>query len=107
MTFKQLQIEVTEWGKHNFPDAEPVDPLLGAQEEIGELSHAHLKMRQGIRGTFQEHQLAKGDALADCIIFLAHYCALNNLNLQAEVETAWASVKERDWKKYPKNGVDE
>ena len=84
MTFLQLQKEVTTWGRHNFPKAELTDPLLGASEEVGELCHAHLKMKQGIRGTQAEHQAAKADAVCDCIIYLAHYAGLGGLALPDE-----------------------
>ena len=51
LTFKQLQKEQIEWSARNFPDNEPWMPLLGIQEEVGELSHSFLKSAQGIRGT--------------------------------------------------------
>lgn len=106
MTLSQLQSEVAQWGSHNFPNAKPHHPLLGINEEAGELSHAHLKMEQGIRGTKEEHQEAKGDAIADLMIFAAHYCHLNQLDLEGETLKAWNQVKARDWIKYPKNGKD-
>jgi NTP pyrophosphatase (non-canonical NTP hydrolase) len=107
MTLLQLQFEVAEWGRRNFPNALPYQPLLGAQEEIGELAHAHLKMEQGIRGTRLEHIDAKCDAVADCVIFLAHYCELNGLEFSVLVEEVWNQVKQRDWIKFPKNGKTE
>lgn len=104
MDLYEFQTEMISWSSHNFPNAKPHEPLLGAVEELGELSHAHLKMEQGIRGTKEEHHEAKGDAVADCIIFLMHYCILNGLDLENELRRAWGNVRHRDWIKFPKNG---
>jgi hypothetical protein len=73
-------------------------------EELGELSHAHLKMEQAIRGGFTEHQAAKVDAVADAIIFLAHYCELNAIDLDSAVWMTWAEVRKRNWVADPKGG---
>lgn len=103
MTLSQLQSEVGEWSRKNFPNNQPYHPLLGVTEETGELAHAHLKMDQGIRGTPEEHKLAKIDAVADIMIYLANYCDLNAINMELAVETTWANVKQRDWQKNPMN----
>ena len=105
MLLSRLQQEVKAWAQHNFPNAKPYQPLLGAVEEIGELAHAHLKEEQQIRGNTEEHQAAKVDAVADIIIYLADYCWRNNINLEEAVEKTWASVVIRDWVKYPTNGI--
>lgn len=99
-----IQVEVSRWALYNFPYAKPHQPLLGAAEEIGELCHAHLKDEQGIRGTKEEHKKAKEDAIGDVIIYLAHYCALNNTTLYQCIISAWNEVKDRDWIKYPTTG---
>jgi NTP pyrophosphatase (non-canonical NTP hydrolase) len=104
ITFKQLETEVKEWAQRNFPDAKPHQPLLGAQEEIGELSHAHLKQEQGIRGTPEQHKMDKMDAVGDAIIFLAHYSGLNGFSLSDAVTCTWGKVKQRDWQKNKANG---
>lgn len=104
MDLNDLQDEVSKWASHNFPNAQPWEPLLGAAEEIGELCHAHLKMHQGIRGTEDEHRAAKCDAIGDVLICLAHYCHLNGIGFQLAVETAWKEVKQRDWQKNKLNG---
>lgn len=97
----QLQTEVKEWSERNFPNNKVHQPLLGALEELGELAHAHLKQEQGIRG---DQHAAKADAVGDIIIYLADYCARNELCLAECVRTAWEEVKERDWIKFPVNG---
>ena len=93
LTFRQLQDGQRPWVIHNFPGWESIYPLLGAVEELGELRRAHLKALQGIRGTPEEHQAAKEDAVADAIIFIADYCTANGIDLQEAVETTWAKVK--------------
>jgi len=100
----QLQAEVWEWTKRNFPNKKPHQPLLGALEELGELAHSHLKAEQGIRGTSEEHHTAKIDAVADTIIYLADYATQNGISLQAAVETTWRRVKARDWITNPQDG---
>lgn len=85
MTFKQLQAEVGEWSRYNFPDSTPRDPYEGVIEELGELAHARLKGRQGIRGTAVEHEAAEKDALADLLIFMTNYCDRAGIDLENEV----------------------
>jgi NTP pyrophosphatase (non-canonical NTP hydrolase) len=87
LTFKKLQDEQRPWVKHNFPGREAVDPLLGAVEELGELAHAQLKMRLGIRGTEQQHREHAADSVADIIIFLSDYCTAMGFDLQHTFNT--------------------
>ena len=104
MNLLQLQREVGVWAWRNFPKAKPYQPLLGASEELGELCHAHLKMEQRIRGTRAKHFMDKRDAVGDILIYLAHYCELNGINMEAAVGDAWAEVKQRDWRKHKRTG---
>ena len=102
-TLRQLQTENFRWVQRNFPDRKDYHPLLGVIEEVGELSHAHLKHEQNIRHfddilVFEE---AAQDAIGDIIIFLADYCNANNLDLQDCVDITWEKVKKRDWIKKP------
>jgi len=113
-----LQDEIREWGRRNFPGTTEADyPLvvLGIVEELGELqepimmqmlmslagklAHANLKEVQAIRGTPEEHQKAAKDALADMMIFMYHYCALRGWRLDDLVEETWDKVRQRDWQK--------
>lgn len=102
---RDLQAEVRHWSDYNFPTAQSYYPLLGVQEELGELSHAFLKMQQGIRGTPEEHRDAMMDAVGDIVIFLADFCGRNNMDLQQAVRSTWRKVEQRDWVKYPQNGL--
>lgn len=104
-----FQDAVTRWVKHNFGTTykDKYKPLLGVVEEVGELSHAHLKMEQGIRGTAEEHTNAKMDAVGDIVVYLADYCERNGFYLSSCVQMAWGEASKRDWIKFPKNGVSE
>jgi len=102
---RQIQQEVKEWSLKNFENQQSWKPLLGAVEEIGELSHAHLKASQGIR-THENHDDDKKDALADIIIYLCDYASREGINLEQELIKTWNEVKQRDWKKNKKNGIE-
>ena len=104
MNLLTLQREVGEWSRKNFPNNLPHHPLLGLAEEVGELSHAHLKGEQGIRHSSKEIESMKADAVGDIIIYLVDYCERNGLLLQGCVDTTWALVQQRDWQKNP-NGA--
>lgn len=104
MNLQTFQAEVGEWSRRNFPNNLPHHPLLGVGEEVGELMHAHLKSDQGIRGTAEEHFLAKVDAVGDIMIYLADYCERNGISMLNAVNFAWSEVRERDWKKNQQDG---
>lgn len=104
MNLYDLQQQVAQWTAHNFPNKLPHQPLLGVQEEVGELAHAHLKMEQKIRGSEQEHQTAKIDAVADIVIYLADYCERNGISMGRAVQDTWEKVSLRNWIDNPKDG---
>jgi NTP pyrophosphatase (non-canonical NTP hydrolase) len=111
LTFKQLQEEVAEWSTKNFPDTKflptgDLQPLLGVQEEVGELSRARLKGIQKIRGTASEWRDAEVDAVADILVYLADYCGRRDIDMQQAIESVWAKVvKKRNWVANPESGV--
>ncbi len=108
MDLRRLQAEVAEWSAKNFgtPYGSGYRPLLGVVEEVGELSHAHLKVEQGIRGG-QDHWVDKVDAVGDILIYLADYCAGQGIDMDDAVRKTWDKVRQRDWKKNPESGVEE
>lgn len=69
-------------------------------EELGELCHAHLKREQGIR-TSEDHRAKQIDAVADVIIYLCDYCALEGIDMETAVLSTWETVSKRDWKADP------
>lgn len=94
-----LQEEVAEWSERNFPDQPAENPLLGVGEEYGELTHAVLKDKQGIRLDESDVSLeAEMDAVGDMVIFLADFCSRRGYSLGECVETAWEEkVSNREW----------
>lgn len=124
LTFRKLQMESFAWvdrNKAKLTSGQPVlsnpvrahRPLMGATEEIGELTevllglrlmeavgranHHELKSLQGIRGGKEEHEAKGKDAVADIIIFLTDYCNAKGWDMQDTVETVWNQVKQRNW----------
>lgn len=72
INLEQLQIDVGEWSRRNFPNNQPHHPLLGIIEEIGE--HGDAKTSED-----------KADAVADATIFLCDYCARNGVKLKDSI----------------------
>lgn len=74
LDWAQLVKERDEWVAKNFPPYEGEipgnDSILGCIEELGELAHAHLKSKQGIRGSTEAHDAAAKDAIGDVIVYL-------------------------------------
>lgn len=109
LDFHELQLQQFAWVNHNFPDQledllRQDDSFLGMVEELGEIARSLLKLRQGIRGTEEKWLRERKDGVGDLVIFLCSFCNSYGLSLQECVETAWAEVRERDWKKYPNTG---
>jgi NTP pyrophosphatase (non-canonical NTP hydrolase) len=102
----EMQEQRDEWVARNFPEHGVEDSILGAVEEIGELAHAYLKQKQGIRGDPAEMEGMMADAVADCVIYLAGVCSYLGIEYGRLVEETWNFVKQRDWVAYPENGVD-
>lgn len=97
MLLRKLQNEVAEWAKENFGKDRPAyRRLLGVIEEVGELSHAHLKGEEGIRHTKDEIRLLKKDAIGDIVIFLVDYCIIENFDLENCVSDTWKIVQKRN-----------
>ena len=103
---RTFQEEHAAWVKTNFGFHDWRDPFMGVVEEIGELSHALLKQKQGIRGTHAEHEAAAKDAVADIVIYLSDLCTTRGWDFAELVEDGWLEVKLRNWKKHPQDGKD-
>jgi len=95
----ELQADHKAWADRNFPNADPVDAVLGVAEEVGELCHAILKQRQGIRGTHEEHEAKAKDAVGDIVIYLLDVCTRRGWSFAEIVAETWAEVRKRDWTK--------
>ena len=74
LDWDKLVEERNAWVAHNFPDPDgsrtPLDSILGCIEELGELTHHHLKQVQSIRGTNEEHEIGGKDAVGDLSVYL-------------------------------------
>ena len=106
MDLADLQMWQAEWAANNFlaGRTDGIDPLLGVVEEVGELCHAILKQRQGIRGSFEEHEANAKDAVGDIIVYLADLCTRRGWDLNDIVNEVWFQVSNRDWTKNKENG---
>lgn len=82
----QIQLERDSWVKRNFPEAIPEECVLGVIEELGELTHHHLKKKQAIRGTDEEHDVGMRDSVGDALIYLLGVCSASGFSLQEAVE---------------------
>lgn len=103
MNLRNLQTEVYEWQNRNFPAAEAIHLFLGVVEEVGELAHAILKLKQGIRG--DNHEAEAKDAVGDIMIFLMNYCSRNDWWLDDILAETWEEVRKRDWLANPEDGI--
>lgn len=105
-SINKFQRNVGKWNAYNFPNKVGGDePFLGMVEELGELAHALLKLRQGIRGMnpVKANALAK-DAIGDLHIYTNDFCNQMGWLNAACMQQAWDEVKLRDWITYPETG---
>jgi len=95
LDLNRIQAEHKIWVDRNFPNAPDYHSLIGAMEELGELSHAWLKREQGIRGN--QHDEEARDAIGDIFIYLLHFCTSNRWLISDIIRETWALVQKRDW----------
>jgi NTP pyrophosphatase (non-canonical NTP hydrolase) len=102
-TLRDIQSLHKSWAAYNFgEDRESWGPLLGAMEELGELAHAHLKEHQKIR-VGEDHTENAKDAVGDIIMYLMDYCSIRGFDIEEIIIETWLTIKQRDWKKDPKD----
>ncbi len=107
-TLADLQDLQGRWQEYNFGSQPSYRLLLGLTEEIGELSHSHLKSEQGIRRN-EDHLSKAQDAVGDIVIYLAGYCNARHAespgdgwdDLHGIVERTWNQVCKRNWVEKP------
>lgn len=109
MEVRELIGNIVSWQEYNFGPSYGTGyrNLLGVIEEVGELAHAQLKGEQGIRHKPEEILPMKVDAIGDILVFLINYCTSQGIDLIECLEAAWGEIKDRDWRKFPKNGKTE
>lgn len=99
-----LQSRLHEWRVRNFPHANADEQFEGMVEELGELAKVRLKKKQGIRSDIT-NEIDETDALADLIIYMMGYCSYREWDIHEIVNTVAEEVMQRDWIKYPENGL--
>lgn len=104
---RTLQDQVGAWRTHNFPQATLEHQALQLAEETGEVCRAVNKAANGYRGSRTEHMNALADGVGDVAISLAALCDRAGIDLAVCIETAWHVVSQRDWRRFPRNGVSE
>lgn len=103
----KFQATHIEWAVKNFGQQHEDEYFLGIVEEVGELSHAILKKKQGIRGDAAHHDAEARDAVGDILNYILGYCTMRGWKLSDVMNDTWDKVvSKRDWIKYPTNGVD-
>lgn len=76
--------------------------FIGLVEEVGEMAHAILKRKQSIREVNHE---SIADAFADIVIFGIQIMTCEGRNVEDVLSRTISEVLQRDWKKYPVNGI--
>jgi hypothetical protein len=74
--------KVGKWGKYNFPNALPHQPLLGMMEELGEC--VECQCNNDVQG--------EKDGIGDLMIFLFHYCDLNDITIDSNLNRSTDDV---------------
>lgn len=93
-----VQGESREWRAEAYPETRNVElQALGVCEEAGELAHAVLKYKQGIRGYDREKTRAEvADAIGDIFIYACGVADQLDINVTEAIVDAWRHVKERN-----------
>ncbi len=105
LTFDRFQEIQQEWADENFGE-QPADyALFGLTEELGELSRAHLKGLQGIRGGEEKWEAEARKEIGDIATFLAQYASARGWSLGSCVEESWKITSDRNWQDFPEKGA--
>jgi NTP pyrophosphatase (non-canonical NTP hydrolase) len=93
-----VQQQAHEWRTKAYPDTATIElQALGVAEEIGELAHAVLKYKQGIRGyDFNKTQAEVADAIGDIFIYMCGVADHLGIDVVDAIEAAWIHVKKRN-----------
>lgn len=99
-----IAIEVGKWASVNFPNRQDWQAVVGMQEELGELAHAFLKRKLGIRHSNAEALEKEQDAIGDLLIFLLNHCDRQGFNVEKILTKTWEKVSKRNWRSCPMCG---
>ena len=96
LDLRRIQDEVRAWHNATFGDRSREDwPMICLGSEVGELMHHWLKRAQGIRGTYDEHTAAIGDAIGDILIALIATADDMGFDVESCLRETWATVRQR------------
>jgi hypothetical protein len=70
------------------------------------LSHSYLKKAQGIRGTPELHDRDMMQACTQIFKWLDKACSARGIDIEYLVGNVWEQVRKRDFKRFPKNGLN-
>jgi NTP pyrophosphatase (non-canonical NTP hydrolase) len=93
-----VQKESRQWRNQAYPDTATIElQALGVTEESGELAHAVLKFKQGIRG-YNKTKTAEevADAIGDIFIYACGVADHLDINVVDAIVKAWDHVKARN-----------
>jgi NTP pyrophosphatase (non-canonical NTP hydrolase) len=93
-----VQGESREWRAEAYPETRGIElQALGVAEEAGELCHAVLKYRQGIRGYDRMKTREEvADAIGDIFIYACGVADELDINVVNSIVNAWVHVKNRN-----------
>lgn len=93
-----VQRESRKWRNEAYPDTATIElQALGVTEESGELAHAVLKFKQGIRGYDKAKTSAEvADAIGDIFIYACGVADHLDINVVDAIVQAWEHVKARN-----------
>lgn len=100
---RYLQQQIKQWESTQPFSPDPIDKFLGVVEEVGELAHALLKQKQGLR-TAEDHDAKAKDAVGDIFIFLSAFCSVKGWDMSQIIEETVDIVLKRDWNQNTENG---
>ncbi len=92
---KALFEQYKAWQAANWDEPNCKRSFLKFIEEVGELA----------AGLYRGDGVAIKDAMADVVISLLGVACAEGIDLPAELETVWAEVRQRNYRRFPKNGV--
>lgn len=102
----ELQVLLHKWCKKNFPKTTATQQFIGIVEEVGELAHCVLKGQQGIRKGIVDREIEEMDAVGDIIIYLMNFCSYRKYDFESLLSSTAGEVMQRDWQRYPHDGVN-
>jgi NTP pyrophosphatase (non-canonical NTP hydrolase) len=97
-TLSTVQRESREWRAQAYPETRGIElQALGVCEEAGELAHAVLKYKQGIRGYDREKTRKEvADAIGDIVIYACGVADQLDIDVSRAVYEAWEHVRDRN-----------